>query len=605
MTTTFFPTGTPSQSASGNLVSTSSNGGTGDYVELTVDSLSSVSFSLVGTPVGAIVAFEATPDGSTWYAVKAYPGSTTNAGATTTTTAGVYNIACGGFKQIRARLTAITSGQFSVTAYGTVSDKHIIVKNDNPIDLNATVSISPSDAQFGVDGSGITPPTGGSGVRGWLSGIYKAVSTNGGGGTSSSVAVTNFPATQSVSAASLPLPTGAATSANQPALNTDGGALAHVTNFPSVQPVSASSLPLPSGAAQDGTDGTGITPPTGGAGIRGWLSGIYKAITGTVTVGGSVAVNNLPATQAVSAASLPLPSGAAQDGVDASGVTAPTGGVGIRGWLSGIYKTITGTITVSQSINGSALSASNPIPVYDAYQAASTITWSSSTPLNTAQTLTTQGYDTAIVTLVPSGTITAGAITFEVYDGYNWLPLKAARTDSYVTDTTFQISGGGTHSWQLSVAGYPQARARLSTAITGTGSISVVSIVSSAPDVSMVTVGLDPNQPLPAGTNSIGSVQIVNGFTPTGSSGPGTISAANTDQVILAANANRKTIWIQNQHASAVLYVYPGTAAWSGTALQGFTLQPSQVMVFDVATATSAFHAASATASCPYFVLEG
>jgi hypothetical protein len=30
--------------------------------------------------------------------------------------------------------------------------------------------------------------------------------------------------------------------------------------------------------SQDGTDGTGITIPTGGAGIRGWLSGIYKLL---------------------------------------------------------------------------------------------------------------------------------------------------------------------------------------------------------------------------------------------------------------------------------------------------------------------------------------
>lgn len=49
------------------------------------------------------------------------------------------------------------------------------------------------------------------------------------------------------------------------------------------------------GLALDGTDGTGIAQPAGGAGIRGWLSGIYKAITGTL---------------AVSAAALPLPAGA-------------------------------------------------------------------------------------------------------------------------------------------------------------------------------------------------------------------------------------------------------------------------------------------------------
>jgi hypothetical protein len=45
-------------------------------------------------------------------------------------------------------------------------------------------------------------------------------------------------ATFPVSAASLPLPAGAATAANQPALNADGGALAHVTNFPPTWAVS-------------------------------------------------------------------------------------------------------------------------------------------------------------------------------------------------------------------------------------------------------------------------------------------------------------------------------------------------------------------------------
>lgn len=38
-----------------------------------------------------------------------------------------------------------------------------------------------------------------------------------------------------VSVASLPLPSGAATSVNQPGINADGGSLAHVTNFPFVE----------------------------------------------------------------------------------------------------------------------------------------------------------------------------------------------------------------------------------------------------------------------------------------------------------------------------------------------------------------------------------
>ena len=79
-----------------------------------------------------------------------------------------------------------------------------------------------------------------------------------------SITVSNLPATQPVSAAALPLPVGAATSANQAALNADGGSQVHmmnlpatqavtgavtVANLPSTQAVSAAALPLPAGAA--------------------------------------------------------------------------------------------------------------------------------------------------------------------------------------------------------------------------------------------------------------------------------------------------------------------------------------------------------------------
>ena len=53
------------------------------------------------------------------------------------------------------------------------------------------------------------------------------------------------------------------------------------TFYQATQPVSLSTLPLAANAAQDGTDGTGITPPTGAVGIRGWLSGIYNLLTFT------------------------------------------------------------------------------------------------------------------------------------------------------------------------------------------------------------------------------------------------------------------------------------------------------------------------------------
>ena len=66
-----------------------------------------------------------------------------------------------------------------------------------------------------------------------------------------------------------------------------------------VIPVSLSSIPLPTGAAQDGTDITTPTAmPVGGVGIRGWLSAIWTKLNGSLTVTGSF----FQATQPVSLA---------------------------------------------------------------------------------------------------------------------------------------------------------------------------------------------------------------------------------------------------------------------------------------------------------------
>lgn len=93
--------------------------------------------------------------------------------------------------------------------------------------------------------------------------------------------------------------------------------------------------------AADGVDATGITPPAGGSGIRGWLSGIYERLDGS--------------------------GGIAQDGTDADGIVAPTGGVGIRGWLSGIYDRLSkGAKTVANSLSFTLASDHPEIAVDDA-----------------------------------------------------------------------------------------------------------------------------------------------------------------------------------------------------------------------------------------------
>lgn len=121
--------------------------------------------------------------------------------------------------------------------------------------------------------------------------------------------------TQPVSASSLPLPAGASTSANQTTLGNqttkinDGTRTAAVTAGSALQtdasattqPISAASLPLPSGAATAANQTTlGNQTTKLNDGTR----------TAAVTAGNALQTDASATTQPVSAASLPLPSGA-------------------------------------------------------------------------------------------------------------------------------------------------------------------------------------------------------------------------------------------------------------------------------------------------------
>jgi hypothetical protein len=149
---------------------------------------------------------------------------------------------------------------------------------------------------------------------------------------------------------------------------------ATVTNWPASQAVSAASLPLPTGAAtettlggvlKEGTDITGATMPAGGASGRGWLSAIWKAFTdrlpaavtgsgnlkaaivestATVTVTGPLTDAQLRASAVpVSNTSLPLPTGAAtsakQPALGTAG-TASTDVLTVQGIAGGVAQPI-------------------------------------------------------------------------------------------------------------------------------------------------------------------------------------------------------------------------------------------------------------------------
>lgn len=210
---------------------------------------------------GTTINFECSVDGTTWTACYGRTiGSSTI--ATTTTTTGDFQIAVGAYQQARARISAYSSGTITVKGY-------LGVFAASPELVNANVI-------------GTVPVSG-----------------------------TFWQATQPVSAASLPLPSGAATAAKQPALGTAGSASADVLSVQGIasmtalkvdgsavtQPISAASLPLPSGASTAakqpalGTAGSAATDVITVQGISGATAVKVDGSTVTQPVSGTVTAN--------------------------------------------------------------------------------------------------------------------------------------------------------------------------------------------------------------------------------------------------------------------------------------------------------------------------
>jgi hypothetical protein len=149
-------------------------------------------------------------------------------------------------------------------------------------------------------------------------------------------------------------------------------------------------------------------------------------------------------------------------------------------------------VDATLSLGISPVSATNPVPIIDAYLAPASTTWTTAATANSAATFVTNGYDTVIISLVANSAFAGGVVAFEVFDGTNWLPIKASSILNYTTTgSSISPAANSANGYQISVAGFPQFRVRLSNVLTA-GNLGVVVIISSAPDVSLVTVGLDP-----------------------------------------------------------------------------------------------------------------
>lgn len=259
-----------------------------------------------------------------------------------------------------------------------------------------------------------------------------------------------------VTVASLPLPTGAATAAKQPALGTAGTPSTDVISIQGIasmtavkvdgsgvtQPVSIASEPLPTGAstaaAQTNVQTAPGTQASTAVTIQGNSSGVAVPVSGTFwpttqPVSGTVTANAGSGTMAVSASALPLPSGAAtatnQTATHSAAGTPDSTAETIQGNASGVpvpvsvsgSATVSGTVTANAGTGTFAISASAlPLPAGAATATHQTETHSNAgTPNTTA--VTVQGNASGIAVPVSgtfwqatqpiSGTITANVGT--------------------------------------------------------------------------------------------------------------------------------------------------------------------------------------------------
>ena len=390
---------------------------------------------------------------------------------------------------------------------------------------------------------------------------------------SGTVSVSNFPATQPVSATSLPLPTGAATSTLQTTINTTlgspfqaGGSIGNtafgisgslpagtnalgsvsVSNFPATQPISGSVSVsnFPATQAVTGTFFQATQP-------------VSIATMPTTPVTGTF----FQATQPVSAVSLPLPTNAAQE----------TGGN-----LATLVTNTTGIATSAlQTTGNTSLStiATNTTPLADLFvtgAAAQTATVNNILTVASGTAATdTIGYHSATVQVTSTGTggtfIFEGSndnVNFQTIPVYNQLILTGTPITATITATASQfIYTFPTQSRYI--------RLRIATTITG-GSIQAFTRLSQAgwsPTVTQVVSNSGANL-----NANVSTVTTVNTVTSSNLGFPGVV----TDLASSAITTTTATATYTATYGSSYQINIPVTVATGTTPTMDVEIQESR-----------------------------
>lgn len=361
---------------------------TGSGTSMNIEGYSVAVISLTGTWAGTVT-FEASADNSNWVPIAGADATGhSNSTASAVTADGQYAFNIAGYKSIRARISAYTSGSLTANGFatpvGTISAFQRVGSMSGDLvtrleDASGHAVGATTGGALKIDGSAVTQPVSGT------------VTANAGTGTFA------------VSAASLPLPTGAATSAKQPALGTAGSASSDVISVQGVsgmtslkvdgsavtQPISAASLPLPSGAATSvkqpalGTAGSASADVISVQGVSGMTA--LKVDGSAVTQ--PVSISTLPslATGSNTIGSVKITDGTNTAGIDSSGEVKVVGTFS-PGYSSKATYSVATTFTPASNatdvltLTGSSSKTIKIISVYAAY--ANSVTTTTTQVLN-------------------------------------------------------------------------------------------------------------------------------------------------------------------------------------------------------------------------------
>lgn len=456
---------------------------------------------------------------------------------------------------------------------------------------------------------------------------------------SGAISVTNLPATQAVSgtiaatqsgAWTVALPSGTTIASTQSGAYTvtqgpagasawkvDGSGVTQPvsgTFWQTTQPVSLASVPSHP-VTNTGTFSVQNTAAVVGGNalaVKTDGSASTQPISGTVAISGTVPVSGtfFQATQPVSAAALPLPSGGSTSALQSSTQGAVAGGAAAPAstLIGGIYNTTAPTLTSGQqaalqfdasgnlkiaAAGGSTSSGSITAAGTSGTQAQAIQGITNGVPLPVSGTFfqATQPISATALPL-PSGAATAAkqpALGTAGTASADVLTVQGA-----AAMTPLKVDASAT-TQPVSAASLPLPSGAATSTLQTTGNSSLASLDSKTP--SLVS-GRQPVDGSGVTQPVSGTVKASSGVTPSDVSGTLT---ANAGAQILGADATRQFIAISNTGANSMLYRFSTNGP---TSTIGHTLPAGATVIYDAKVPTSAITALSVSGTT-YFITAG